>query len=77
MQISPSTTWTLCHLTCRVLYVLHHHVRLVLHHHLRPPPTAPTHPASPASPSVSEAHMSTPTSLPPDTDRPGTPRHPQ
>ena len=37
------------------------------------PPTPPTRPVSPASPSVSEGHMSTPTSLPPDTDRPGTP----
>ena len=37
------------------------------------PPTPPTHPVSPASPSVSEGHMSTLTSLPPGTDRPGTP----
>ena len=45
--------------------------------HLSPPasphpPTPPTHPVSHASPSVSEGHMSTPTSLPPDTDRQGT-----
>ena len=33
----------------------------------------PTHPVSPASPSVSEGHMSTPTFLPPYTDRTGTP----
>ena len=38
-----------------------------------PPPTPPTHPGSPASPAASERHMSMLMSLPPDTDRPGSP----
>ena len=36
-----------------------------------PPPTPPTRAASPASSAVSEWHMSTPSSLPQDTDWPG------